>query len=65
MKIGTIVVVDDEIILSKFGFRSTGGHIFRLFIDFAGHSNNSAAATAQPVMRLGYLSVVAYVWTVE
>jgi len=33
------------------GFRSTGGRNFHFPIDFAGHRYNSAATTAQPVMR--------------
>jgi len=43
-------------ILSNFGFnifrgfRSTGGQILHLPIDFDGHRYNSAAATAQPVI---------------
>jgi len=56
-KIGRVVGVHDVIIYSKFGFnifrgfRSTGGQNFRFPIDFAGHRYNSAAATAQAVIR--------------
>ena len=56
-KIGRVVGVHDVINHSKFGFnifrgfRSTWGQNFRFPIDFAGHRYNSAAATAQPVIR--------------
>jgi len=59
MKIGTLVGVHDVIIQSKFGltilrgFRSIGGQNFRLPVDFSCHHYNSAAATAQPVIKAG------------
>ena len=56
-KIDRVKWAHDVIILSNFGFntfrgfRYTGGQNLRLPIDFAGHRYNSAAATAQPVIR--------------
>ena len=57
MKIGRVKGAHDVIIVSNFGFnifsgfRFTGGRNLHCPIDFAGHRYNSAAATAQPVIR--------------
>jgi len=51
-----VVGVKDVIVQTNFcfnifrGFRSTGGQNFHFPINFAGHRNNSAAATVQPVI---------------
>jgi len=56
-KIDRLVGVDDVIIHSNFGFNISGvsdlmgWYKFPFLIDFAGHRYNSAAATAQPVIR--------------